>query len=92
MKRLILTIIILLFFSCDDSQYIRKYSIPKIPSIKNEFNIQSSQHSDLPFSWNPPDSWKIKEEEIENIERDYLESKLRICFTSLNLNDFLRNK
>ena len=62
MKHLALTIIILLFFSCDDTQYIRKYSIPKISSIKNEFNIQSSQHSDLPFSWSAPDSWEIKEE------------------------------
>ena len=59
MNKAIFIITLFIFFSCDDTKHIRKYSLPKISTIQNDFDSNSAQKSHLPFSWIAPDSWIV---------------------------------
>ena len=56
--KLFYLLFIFLCYSCNDEKYIRKYSIPKTPTIKPPVVDNNSNNNKLEFYWVPKDDWK----------------------------------
>ena len=56
MLRFIAALFFLIFISCDESRYIRKYQLPKI--VETQSKTIQKKTNQLKFAWTAPGNWE----------------------------------